>query len=197
MSSVNDSYELSASHINLLDSNALISAGRPSNAKYSRFRRETLAAGATLLIPKRVEAEVRVDDIDASLDMAVDEGWIEIVEAPPLTHGDSTNASDIARRTIASMSPAKEEYNVEKADVVLAGLAVEYLKRDDMGNEVTVITADIPAQKGIVTAMSALGYDNRVHPVTLFDIVGEEKMTPPLYNLYIIIYQIQQYRSNV
>jgi hypothetical protein len=73
------------------------------------------------------------------------------------------------------MSPVKVEYNVEKADVVLAGLAVEYLKRDDIGNEVTVITADILAQKGIVTAMSALGYDNRVHPVTLFDIVGEEE----------------------
>jgi hypothetical protein len=74
MSGGNNSYELSASHINLLDSNALISAGRPSNAKYRLFRREILTAGATLLMPKRVEAEVRVGDIDTALDTAVDEG---------------------------------------------------------------------------------------------------------------------------
>lgn len=174
MSDDNNHDQLSSSHINLLDANVLISAGRPSNTKYRRFRREILVAGVTLLMPKRVEAEVRVGEIDASLDTAVDEGWIEIVEPPSLTHGDAMNASDIARRTIASMSPAKEECDVEKADVVLAGLAVEYLKRDDMGNDVTVITADIPAQEGIITAMSALGYKNRIHPVTLFDIIGED-----------------------
>lgn len=149
MSNGNNNYQLSSSHINLLDSNALISAGRPSNTKYRQFRRETLVTGVTLFIPKRVETEVRIGEIDASLDTAVDEGWIEIVESPSLTHGDAMNASDIAQRTIASMSPAKEENDIEKADVILAGLEVEYLKREDMGNDVTVITADILPRRGL------------------------------------------------
>lgn len=175
MNNDNNCHQLSSSHVDLLDANALISAGRPSNTKYRRLRRETLVAGVTLLMPKRVETEVRVGETYASLDTAIDEGWIEIVETPSLTHSDAMNASDITQRTIASMSPAKEGDDVEKADAILAGLAIEYLKQDDMRNEVTLITADVPAQKGIVTAMSALGYNNRIHPVTLFDIIGEDE----------------------
>lgn len=166
-------YQLSPDHINLVDTNTFIHAGLPEAQEFKQFRREVLAANVTLLVPERVEAEVEQSGHRPALETALDEGWATVVEAPPLSQSDATNARDIAQRTIASKSPAKEEHDVEKADAVFAGLAVEYLSQDETGSEATVITADKIARQAIKTAVSSLGYDNQIHAVSLSDIIGE------------------------
>lgn len=166
-------YQLSPDHINLVDTNTFIHAGLPEAQKFNQFRGEVLAANVTLLVPERVEVEVNQSGHRPSLEAALDEGWAMVVEAPPLSYSDATKARDIAQRTIASKSPAKAEHDVEKTDPVFAGLAVEYLTEDSSGNEVTIITGDKIAYDAINSAVSSLGYDNQIHPVTLVDIIGE------------------------
>lgn len=162
---------LSPESVILVDTNVFISTGNPESPTYRRFRRAVTRAGVTLRIPVRVKEEILQSGVEPALDRACEEGWARVVDAPPVTHSDATSARDIARRAIAAKSPAKDEHEVEKADPVFAGLAVEYLRRDETGNDVTVITADKVAQHAVETAVTSLGYDKQIHPVTLWDIV--------------------------
>lgn len=166
-------YQLSPAHVTLVDTNTFIHAGLPEAQSFKQFRRAVLAADVTLLVPERVEDEVEQSGHRPSLETALDEGWAAIVEAPSLTQSDATKARDIAQRAIASKSSTKEEHEVEKADPVFAGLAVEYLLEENRGNEVTIITADKIARQAIKTAVASLGYDNQIHAVSLVDIIGD------------------------
>lgn len=82
--------------------------------------------------------------------------------------------SGIARRAIASKSTDKDEHDVEKADPVFAGLAVEYLLDKKTADNVTVITADRIACEAIETAISSLGYTGQVSIITPWDLIDEE-----------------------
>lgn len=82
----------------------------------------------------------------------------EIIDAPSPADGDAVAASDIATRTIANET-GKPEHEVEKADAILAGLAIQYV-RDCSTERVVVLTDDKPARKGIENAITAQGYLN-------------------------------------
>jgi len=164
---------LSPEHVTFVDTNVFISTGNPETAKYRRFRRAVTRAGVTLLIPALVEEEIGQSGVETALEQACDEEWARVVDAPALSQSDATAAQDIARRAIASKSPAKGEHEVEKADTVFAGLAVEYLHQEETGDDVTILTADKRAQEAIATAMSSLGYDGQIHLVSLWDIISD------------------------
>jgi hypothetical protein len=103
---------------------------------------------------------------------ALDEGWAEIIDAPSPTDGDAVAASDIARRTIASET-TKAEHDIEKADAILAGLVIQYV-RDRSTAGVVVLTDDQPARRGIENAVRAQGYTDAITVYGLADIIGDD-----------------------
>jgi len=155
----------------LVDTNVFFAVGRPSNRKYDRFRREVERTETTLKLPRRVVGELGGSETER-VRTALDEGWAEIVDAPDLEDGDALAASDIARRTIANET-GRPEHEVEKADTVLAGLAVQYL-RDRSVQRIVVLTADLPARKGIANAAENQGYADAVSVYGVRDIVGDD-----------------------
>jgi hypothetical protein len=128
----------------------------------------------TLLVPARVEEEIEQGGVTPALERAQDEGWAKVVAAPTVSHNKATTAQDIVRRAIASKSAQKDEHDVEKADTVFAGIAVEYLLDPERADNVTMITSDRLAQEAIETAMSSLGYDGQVSIITLWDLIDRE-----------------------
>ncbi|MDJ1434206.1 hypothetical protein [Halostagnicola sp. A-GB9-2] len=171
---MNESSPLSPEHVTLVDTNVFISTGNPGKPKYRRFRRVVRRAGVTLLVPARVEEEIEQGGVTPALNQAREEGWAKIVDAPIVSQGRATTAQDIMRRAIASKSAEKDEHDVEKADPVFAGLAIEYLLDKKRPDNVTIITADRIAQKSIEIAVSSLGYDDQVSIISLWDIIDFE-----------------------
>lgn len=163
----------SPSPVTLVDTNVFISVGNPGTSKYRQFRRQIRRADVTLWVPERVEAEVEDGGVRPALDRAREEGWARIVAAPSVSHSEATGARDVARRAIAEKSPGKDEHEVEKADPVFAGLAVEYILDETAGDDVTVLTADRVARDAIETAMTALGYDGQVTILTVWDVIDD------------------------
>lgn len=155
----------------IVDANVFFAIGRPSNPKYERFRREVMRASVVLKLPQRVVGELGGPETDR-IQQALDEGWAEIVDAPQPQDTDAITASDITRRVIASAT-GQAEHEVEKTDTILAGLAIQYL-RDTPATAVAVLTDDIPAKRGIETAIDELGYQDAIGIYGLSDIIGDD-----------------------
>ncbi|MFB6177013.1 MAG: hypothetical protein ABEI99_07715 [Halobaculum sp.] len=168
-----DDSELRPDRVTLLDANTLVSAGRPTDPKFQKLRRARRTAETTLLLPEQIAAEIRPTSVRVSLDRAVESGWIEVVETPPISRTDATRARDIARRQIASRSPDKTEDDVETADCTLAGLAVELPVTEQPAGGLTVLTADRAAREGVESAVSALGYEATITTISLFDVIDD------------------------
>lgn len=155
----------------LVDTNVFIAVGHPENPQYDRFRQAVQTAGVVLKLPQRVIGELGGVQTDR-VQTALDEGWAEIIDAPAPTDGDAVAASDIAKRTIANET-GQAEHAVEKADAILAGLAIQYV-RDRSTASVIVLTDDKPARKGIKNAVAAQGYTDTLSVYGLADILGED-----------------------
>lgn len=168
-----DSSPLASAAVTLVDTNVFISVGNPATPKFRRFRRASRRADVTLRVPARVENEIEAGGVTPALDRAREEGWARIVDAPPVTHSEATTARDIARQTIAAKSPGKDEHEVEKADPVFAGLALEYLRDETMGDDVTILTADRVARDAIETAITSLGYDPQITVLSVWDVIDD------------------------
>jgi hypothetical protein len=154
----------------LVDANIFIAIGHPTNQRYKRFRQAVQTAGVVLKLPHRVIGEIGGPETDR-VRRALDEGWAEVIEAPAPTD-DAVAASDIARRTIANET-GRPEHEVEKADAILAGLAIQYL-RDRSTAGVTVLTDNKPARKGVERAVGAQGYTDAISVYGVADIIGDD-----------------------
>lgn len=67
----------------------------------------------------------------------------------------------------------RPEHEIEKTDTILAGLTIQYL-RDTENRSVVVISDDVPAKRGIETAVQAQGYEDSVTVLSRFDIIGDD-----------------------
>jgi esterase/lipase superfamily enzyme len=154
-----------------VDANVFFAIGAPSNAKYQAFRREVTRADVVLKLPRRVVGELGGRKAEP-VRTALEDGWVEVVDAPPIRDADAVTASDIARRTMAETT-GRPEHQIEKTDTILAGLAIQYL-RDTENRSVVVITDDVPAKRGIETAVQAQGYEDSVTVLSRFDVIGDD-----------------------
>ena len=159
----------------LVDANIFIAVGKPSNPRFVQFRRAVQQAGVVLQLPQRVIGEIGGRDTDR-VQTALTEGWAEIIDAPDPTDGDAIAASDIARRTIATVT-GTPEHTVEKADTILAGLAVQYAT-DRSTAGVIVLTDDKPARAGIQNAVTAQGFAGTIEVYGLADIMEVTRLKP-------------------
>lgn len=155
----------------LVDANVFFAVGHPSNAKYQQFRTAVERADIVLQLPRRVVGELGGPET-APVRTALDEGWAEVVSAPDPTDGAAVAASDVARRTIANET-GRPEHDVEKPDVILAGLAVQYA-REHTSPAVAILTDDTPARRGIENGVASQGYGDVISVYTLADIIGDE-----------------------
>jgi predicted nucleic acid-binding protein len=155
----------------VVDTNVLVAVGGPDNAKYQALRSFAIERDVKLLVPERVVAELHTMRAADRVEYAVEEGWATVVEPPEPTHTDAVAAMDYVRREIARRS-GKDEHEVEKADTVLAGLAIEYLHRGD--GTVFVVTDDRVAAAAIRGAVSSRGYDEGVSVLTRNDVVDDD-----------------------
>ena len=128
-------------------------------------------AGVVLKLPHRVIGEIGGPETDRVW-IALEEGWAEVINAPAPTDGDAVAASDIARRTIANET-GRPEHEIEKADAILAGLAIQYL-RDRSTAGVTVLTDDKPARKGIERAVGVQSYMDAISVYGVTNIIGDD-----------------------
>lgn len=153
----------------LVDTNLFVAIGNPENAKFHRFRETVTQRDVVLSVPERVREELSIHPTERRLTTALEEGWAEIVSAPSLTATEAVTAMDRARRTIAKITE-RDEHDVEKADTVFAGLAVQYLALGD--DRVTVLTDDGPATAAIETAVRSVEARGNVRVLTLEDVIG-------------------------
>jgi len=167
---MSDEVELHSNERTLVDTNFFVAIGSPENTKFQRFRETVAESGVVLSVPERVQEELSIHPVERRLTTALDEGWAEIVSAPPLTASEAVTAADRARRTIAEIT-GQDEHDVEKADTMFAGLAVQYLTLGD--TRVTVLTDDGPATTAIKTAVRSVEVRGDVRVLTLAEVIGE------------------------
>jgi hypothetical protein len=159
---------LDAADIVLVDTNVFVAVGGPDREKYQALRRVIQRSGVVLRVPERVNTEMSTMQIADR----VETEWTELVDPPAPTDSDAVSAMDFARRDIANQS-GKDEHEVEKADTVFAGLAIEYLKRD-ASESVVVLTDDTVAATAIQRAITQQGYDGSITVLRLDDVIGDE-----------------------
>jgi hypothetical protein len=159
----------------IADASLFIAAGSVQNAKFDALRTEARRTDRSFIIPERVYDEL-TDQSDSDrteyttsalpIDVAIEEGWVEIFEPLQYTNPHVASAMDVTRCYIAHKTDRQED-TVEKADTALAGSAAQLL---DTGNvdRVVVYTADIAAGDGVVTAISQSNLPNRVEFVEGF-----------------------------
>lgn len=165
------SEEPDASDTVLVDTNVFVAVGEPETAKYRSLREYTQRRGLVLLVPQRVHRELSAMHVANRVETAVENGWAEIVDPPSPTQAEAVTAMDVVRREIARRSD-KDEHDVEKADTVLAGLAIEYRHR--RCETVFVLTDDRVAGAAIRLAVRQQGYEGSVTVVTRDDILDSD-----------------------
>ncbi len=162
--------ELSPDERTLVDTNFFVAIGDPENWKYQQFREVVERGGVVLSVPQRVQDELAIHPNERRLSTALEEGWAEIVSAPPLTASEAIEATDHARQTIADLT-GQDEHDVEKTDTIFAGLAVQYLASGD--DRVTVLTDDGPATRAVKTAVKTSDVYGEVRVLTLEEVIGD------------------------
>ncbi|RAW46448.1 hypothetical protein DQW50_03500 [Halorubrum sp. 48-1-W] len=163
--------ELDRNERTLVDTNLFVAIGSPENAKFRRFRETVTRSGVVLSVPERVRDELSIHPTERRLTLALDEGWAEVVSPPSLTAAEAVSAADRARRVIAERT-GRDEHDVEKADTIFAGLAVQYLTLGD--DRVTVLTDDGPATEAIEAAVRSVEARGTVRVLTLEDVIGAD-----------------------
>lgn len=143
----------------LADTNLFVAVGSLGSQKYDALRDWAQQRGATLRVPDRVNEELRVMQLADRLETAIEEGWATIVDPPEPTASAAISAMDFVRQYIADQT-GRDEHDIEKADTVFAGLAIEYIERGH--SMVIVLTDDKIASAAIERAVRTKGYANRI-----------------------------------
>ena len=144
----------------VIDSGVFIKVGGPTNPKFEALRRFARRNEITFLVPQRVAAELEQGAASDRLERARDEGWAErYAEDLDYANPAVSNTMDIVTRYIATKNGIQSD-EVEKADGALGGIAAQLIGRG--ADSVVIYTTDRLAGAGIETALSQLGYDDRI-----------------------------------
>jgi hypothetical protein len=105
------------------------------------------------------------------INSAIDTGWVTVAEEPDYTNSAVSQVMDSAREFIAESSNRRED-RIEKADTALAAVAAECLEAGDV-EFAYVVTTDIDAGEAIVSALSSIGFVDRVQFKDGFELIEE------------------------
>jgi hypothetical protein len=158
------------------DSGLFIACGRQQHTKYTALERFARRNDITFVIPQRVYDELggapeRSTPRQTPIDSAIDAGWVTVADEPDYTNSAVSRVMDDVRRYIASSSN-RDEDEIEKADTALGAVAVERL-HNRKAAFVAVVTTDVDAGEGIVAALEAYGFGDRVQFKDGFELIDE------------------------
>jgi len=158
------------------DSGLFIACGRQQNNKYTALERFTRQHDITFVIPQRVYDELggapdRSTPGQTPINSAIDAGWVTVADEPDYTDSTVSRVMDEIRTYIATSSH-REEDQIEKADAALGAVAVDRLTNSD-AEFVSVVTTDTDAGEGVVTTLTANGFENRVQFKNGFELIDE------------------------
>jgi hypothetical protein len=157
------------------DTGLFVACGRQQNDKYTALKRFADQHDLTFVVPQRVYDELsgapdRSTPGQTPIDSAIDGGWVAVADEPDYTTSAVSNVMDDVRLFIARSSNRRED-DIEKADTALAAVAVELLGAEH--EYVCVVTTDIDAGNGVVAALEANGFANRVQFKSGFELIDE------------------------
>lgn len=157
------------------DSGLFIACGRQQNNKYAALERFAAQNDLTFVIPQCVYDELggapdRSTPGQTPINSAIDAGWVQIADEPDYTKGTVSRVMDDVRTFIARSSNRTED-QIEKADTALAAVAVQLL--EEGASHICLVTTDVDAGEGAVTALAANGFENRVQFKNGFELIDE------------------------
>ncbi|SFC75054.1 hypothetical protein SAMN05444422_12021 [Halobiforma haloterrestris] len=158
------------------DTGLFVACGRQQNNKYTALERFAQRNDLSFVIPQRVYDELggapnRSTPGQTPINSAIDTGWVTVAEEPDYTNSTVARVMDDVRTHIAQSSNRRED-QIEKADTALAAVAVERLDAGDI-EFACIVTTDIDAGEGIVSALSRNGFDERVQFKNGFELIEE------------------------
>lgn len=158
------------------DTGLFIACGRQQNNKYTALERFVRRNDITLVLPKRVYDELggapdRSSPGQTPINSAIDAGWVRVADRPDYTNSTVSRVMDDVRTFIARSSN-RDEYRIEKADTALAAVAVERLEDGD-ARFASIVTTDVDAGEGVISALAANGFENRVQVKNGFELIDE------------------------
>jgi len=158
------------------DTGLFVACGRQRNNKYTALERFAHRNDLSFMIPQRVYDELggapnRSTPGQTPIDSAINAGWVTVAEKPDYANSIVSQVMDDVRMYIAQSSNRRED-QTEKADTALAAVAAERLTGSDV-DFACIVTTDIDAGKGIVSALSRNGFDGRVQFKNGFELIEE------------------------
>jgi len=158
------------------DSGLFIACGRQQNNKYTALEQFARQHDITFVIPQRVYDELggapnRSTAGQMPINSAIDASWVTIADEPDYTDSTVARVMDHVRTYIAASSN-RDEDQIEKADTALGAIAVERLMEGD-ADRVYVVTTDTDAGEGVVAALIANGFEDRVGFKDGFELINE------------------------
>jgi len=159
----------------IADTGLFVACGRQQNTKYTALERFARQNDIIFVIPDRVYDELggapnRSTPGQTPINSAIDAGWVRVADDPDYTNSRVSQVMDDVRSFIAQSSNRNED-QIEKADTALAAIAVELL--EGVHDAVCVVTTDIDAGNGVVAALEANGFENRVRFRNGFELIDE------------------------
>lgn len=160
----------------IADTGLFIACGRQQNTKYTALQGFTRRNDITLVIPQRVYDELggapdHSTPGQTPLDSAIDAGWVTVADEPDYTNSVVSQVMDDIRGYIARSSN-RDEDGVEKADTALGAVAAEHLE-SGAARFVCIVTTDVDAGNGVVAALTANGFEDRVQFRNGFELIEE------------------------
>ncbi|TYL37215.1 hypothetical protein CV102_18035 [Natronococcus pandeyae] len=157
------------------DTGLFVACGRQQNNKYTALERFARQNEITFVIPQRVYDELggapdRSTPGQTPVESAIDAGWVAVADELDYTNRVVAATMDAVRTFIATQSNRNED-QIEKADTALAGVAAQLLGND--ATVVCVVTTDLDAGDGVVSALEAHGFEDRVHFKNGFELIEE------------------------
>jgi hypothetical protein len=158
------------------DTGLFVACGRQQNNKYTALKRFAQRNDIPFVIPQRVYDELggapnRSTPGQTPINSAIDAGWVTVADEPDYTSSTVSQTMDDVRSFIARSSNRRED-QIEKADTALAAVAAERLDAGEV-EFACIVTTDIDAGEGIVSALSRNGFDGRVQFKDGFELIAE------------------------
>jgi len=158
------------------DTGLFVACGRQQNNKYTALERFANRNNLTFVIPQRVYEELggapdRSTPGQTPINSARDTGWVRVADEPDYANSMVSRVMDDVRSYIARSSKRNED-QIEKADTALGAVAATLL---DKGNtqSVCIVTTDTDAGEGVVAALGAQGFENRIQYRNGFDLIDQ------------------------
>ena len=158
----------------IADTGLFVACGRQQNNKYTALQQFAQQHDIGFEIPQRVYDELggapdRSTPGQTPINSAIDDGWVTVADEPDYTNSTVSQVMDVVRGYIARSSN-RDEDQVEKADTALAAIAAMRLDEGD-AEFAYVVTTDVDAGEGVVAALEAHGFEDRIRLKNGFELI--------------------------